>query len=353
MARSYRFAIISAILLALCIPVNLLAGGNPPSVSMTFRVELRPDIWCNIHAIHLLNLNHPSGGKTLLAIPGMGLTAGSYRGLVEELFAVENHSRSHVFSRAILVDYPGHGASGLPESGPTADPLLFGDLQLEDYLATVRGVLSQLNLMEMTPDVLVGHCLGGMIIQMAQQELIREGSNLRRKYGIKEAVLIAPDPPGQVGGSRLTPGSIDLSPFVAWSPDLGMYLDLPAPFILNFFFTNFYGELVPGAPLEYLTDPSLIADESLTLLKQILGLPPFSAHPMTDSGIFRPDHGVSLRVVAFSHDFFYTPEGQLNTYTYLSGDRLGRRFYFIDTRYAVHGMYYSDPAALIEIGKVF
>ena len=117
---------------------------NSGNASLRFKVELRPGVVSYVEAIYMANLNRPSGGKTLLAIPGMGLSANSYRPLIEQLFAVEDQSHSKVFSRAVLVDYPGHGGSSLPENSSSADPLLFGDMTLEDYVATILGVMDQL-----------------------------------------------------------------------------------------------------------------------------------------------------------------------------------------------------------------
>ncbi|MBZ5534965.1 MAG: hypothetical protein LAO31_03335 [Acidobacteriia bacterium] len=88
-------------------------------------------------------------------------------------------------------------------------------------------------------------------------------------------------------------------------------------------------------------------------MMQIFGKPPFTERLMIDPGIFDRWHGSSLSVIGFSQDSFYTPEGQLATYKHLTGDPSGRGYFFIDASDAVHGMYYSNPAALINLGNVF
>ncbi|HYK91216.1 MAG TPA: hypothetical protein VE398_20770, partial [Acidobacteriota bacterium] len=143
-----RFAVVVAgILLGISLSSGAWAEDNFWSANLKFKVELRPGIAAYVDTIYMLNLDHPSGGKTLLAIPGMGLTASSYQPVVGQLFAVEDHSHSKVFSAAILVDYPGHAGSGLPKNDPGVDPLLFGNMILQDYVATMLGVMDQLPLL--------------------------------------------------------------------------------------------------------------------------------------------------------------------------------------------------------------
>lgn len=38
---------------------------------------------------------------------------------------------------------------------------------------------------------LIGHSQGGLLIQMAQQRLIDEGSDLRQRFRIRKAILLA------------------------------------------------------------------------------------------------------------------------------------------------------------------
>ena len=359
MKRFRRFAFLVGLFAVMLFQGNGWADDTSWSGSLRFQVELRPGVVSTIQAIYMVNLHHPSGGKTLLAIPGMGLTASSYAPLVEQLFAADSHGNSSVFSAAILVDFPGHGGSSLPRSNSSVAPLLFGNLTLQDYLNSVFGVLDQLKYLQIQPDTLVGHCMSGLLIMMAQQQLIARKSDLRAAYGIKDVILLATDPPGQIQGSRSDPAAFNIAKFtVPNDPVLGTYINLIPQFIMNMWFRNLAGAYVPGAPLEYFTDPSPIANESMMVLLEIFGRPPFSSRPMIDWGIFNPGRGLSLSIIAFSQDAFYTPEGQFSTYAYLTGDPTGglyagRRYYLVDTSDAVHGMYYSNPAALLSVGSAF
>ncbi len=61
-------------------------------------------------------------------------------------------------------------------------------------------------------------------------------------------------------------------------------------------------------------------------------------------------------MVGFSQDLFFTPEGSIGIYKYLTGDPTGglysgKRYFFVDSPDAVHGMYYSNPAGLIGATK--
>ena len=358
MKNFLRFAFVLGLFAVLPFQGNGWADDTSWSGSLRFRVELRPGVVSTIESIYVVNLRHPSGGKTLLAVPGMGLTASSYEPLVEKLFAADSQKTDDVFSAAVLVDFPGHGGSSLPKSEPSAAPLLFGNLTLQDYVNTVLGVLDQLKYLQITPDTLVGHCMGGILIQMAQQQLIARNSDLRTAYGITEVVMIAPDPPGQIQGSRSDPSAFNLAKFtVPNDPVLGTYISLFPQFIMNMWFRNMAGAYVPGAPLEYFKDPSPIANESMMVLLEIFGQPPFAGRPMVNPRIFGSG-GTWLTLVAFSQDAFYSPQGQLSTYSYLTGDPSagaysGMRFFYVDRPDAVHGMYYSNPAGMLSAGRIF
>jgi pimeloyl-ACP methyl ester carboxylesterase len=330
------------------------------SANLRFTIELRPGIVSDIDTIYMLNLRHQSGGKTLVAIPGMGLTASSYRPLVEQLFAADSPDNGKLFSRAVLIDYPGHGGSSLPRNDSSAAPLLFANLTLQDYVTTLLGVLDQLGYLQIEPDTLVGHCMGGLIIQLAQQQLVAQKTDLHHQYGIKDVVLLATDPPGQIQGWRTDPATFNLAPFTFPNdPVLGTYIKLKQrpQFILNMF-RNLSGTYAPGAPMEYLTDPSPIADESMLVLLEVLGKPPYLTRSMIDADIFDARHGTSLTLIAFSQDTFYTPASELATYKYLTGDPSGGmfsegRYFLVDTTDAVHAMYNSNPSAVIGTGKTF
>ena len=201
--------------------------------------------------------------------------------------------------------------------------------------------------------------MGGIILGMAQKQLLAQGTDLLRQYGIKDVIMIAPAPPAQVQGWRADPASIDLTPWtVSNDSTMGTYIKFPAKFTLNNCFKNLSGVTVPGAPVEYLADPILSANESMKVVQEIFGKPPFSKRPMVDSGIFDWRHGTSLSVIGFSQDAIYTPEGQRGIYKYLTGDPSGglfsgHRCFFVDSPDAVHAMFYSNPAALISVGNTF
>jgi pimeloyl-ACP methyl ester carboxylesterase len=323
-------------------------------VKLRLNVELRPNVAAYVEATYMANPDRPSGGKTLLALPGMGLRANSYRPLVKELFALEDANHSKVFSRAVLVDYPGHGGSSLPENISSADPLLFGDMTLKDYAATLLGAMDQLKLLQISPDTFLGHCMAATVIAMAQNQLIAQGTNLRRQYGVESVLLFAPAMPGQNASWRVGVSNIDLTSWtVSNDSTMGTYIQFPARFLLDNYFKDLSGMPAPGAPAGHIAAQILAASESLAVVRQVYGKPPFSNRPVVDPGIFGSRHGTSLAVIAFSQDTLCTPGGQLDIYKYLTGDFSGglfsgEQYFLVDSADAVRAMHHSNPMSLLR-----
>src|SRR5688572_11642377 len=112
-------------------------------------VPLRAGVSADIHYAIYVNEAGPCEGKVVLAVHGVAHSAASWQPLAEELFA-ENPSGRKV-CQLVAVDLPGHGASGLPGG------MLFGHLQLADYVAVVRASLERLPPLGIRPTSLLGH----------------------------------------------------------------------------------------------------------------------------------------------------------------------------------------------------
>jgi predicted alpha/beta hydrolase len=124
--------------------------------------------------IQIDNFENPSkngGDKTLLAVHGLAHTGATFGPLVKELFKKTGNDK---IGRVLALNFPGRNGSGLPSNKQ------FGDLTIEDYTAVLLGVLDQLP-KHIKIESLVGHSMGGLIVQTAQNSLISTGTSLQKK----------------------------------------------------------------------------------------------------------------------------------------------------------------------------
>ncbi len=131
------------------------------------------------------NPNKNGGNKTLLAVHGLAHTGATFEPLANEIF--EKTGRDKI-DRVLALNFPGRNGSGLPSN------LQFGNLTVEDYTAVLLGVLDQLP-KQINIESIVGHSMGGLIIQTAQNSLRSSGTSLQKEYGIKNVYLLAPSIP--------------------------------------------------------------------------------------------------------------------------------------------------------------
>jgi pimeloyl-ACP methyl ester carboxylesterase len=139
-----------------------------------------------INAFENPNIN--DGNKALLAVHGLAHTGATFDLLANELF---KNSGNDKVSRVIALNFPGRNGSGLPSD------VLFGALTVEDYTAVLIGVLDQLA-KQIKIETIVGHSMGGLIVQTAQNSLRSTGTSLQKEYGIENVYLLAPSIPNPV-----------------------------------------------------------------------------------------------------------------------------------------------------------
>ncbi len=301
-------------------------------------VELRPGVTADIHYAVYVNDAGPCEGKVVLAVHGVAHTAASWRPLAESLFADNPTGRK--VCQLVAVDLPGHGASALPTGMP------FGVLQLADYVAVVRASLERLPRLGIRPNTLLGHSQGGLVIQLTQQALRAEGSSLRDLH-VKDVVLFA-----SVGPADLPWGFLALAPdilnafLVLDHPTLGPHVSIPDaawPFV---FFQDALTGTIPGAPSA--ADIALYnSPEPLFSSLELLGLPPFS-RPSVAVGIFGPDSGTALQVVALERDLIVRPIESEALYEHLTGTPATQGFAVVTGPLAIHDMHVLAPGALLS-----
>ncbi len=128
------------------------------------------------------NPSKSAGNKTLLAVHGLAHTGATFEPLASELFKKTGRDK---IDRVLALNFPGRNGSGLPSN------LQFGNLTIEDYTAILLGVLDQLA-KHVNIESIIGHSMGGLIVQTAQNSLVSAGTSLRKEYGIQNVYLLAP-----------------------------------------------------------------------------------------------------------------------------------------------------------------
>ena len=297
------------------------------------------------------NPNKNGGNKTLLAVHGLAHTGATFKPLANELF---DKTGSDKIGRVLALNFPGRRESGLPLN------LQFGDLTVEDYTAVLLGVLDQLP-KQINIESIVGHSMGGLIIQTAQNSLRSSGTSLQKEYGIKNVYLLAPSIPKPLDWSFADSVDDDdsviaaiLSILISSDPILGDYLQLLSSgpndrvdrlgIWLSIFFTNSSGQFF-GTPFENALELEYVSNEALIMTLQLLGSDGFE-RPLVNSGIFNKSVQKCFRIVAFSEDLG-APGEILQEYqklgTFLTGNAPSANVVFIDALDAVHDMFIVNP----------
>ena len=296
--------------------------------------------------IHIDNFENPSknaGNKTLLAVHGLAHTGATFEPLAKKIF---KKTGSDKIDRVLALNFPGRNGSGLPSD------LQFGNLTVEDYTAVLLGVLDQLP-KQLNIESIVGHSMGGLIIQTAQNSLRSSGTSLQKEYGIKNVYLLAPSIPNPLPWSFADSGvaSAIAADLLSSDPILGDYLQLLSSdpddqakrllTWLTIFFTNSLDTTFTTAfKLDY------VSNEALIMTKQLLGFPGF-VRPSVNPGIFNKSVQKCFRLITFSEDLRVSGENLLQEHqdlsTFLTGNAPSANVVFIDAPDAVHDMFIVNP----------
>jgi pimeloyl-ACP methyl ester carboxylesterase len=300
------------------------------------------------------NPRKQSKNKTILAVHGLGHTGRTFEPLANELF---KKTGSDKIDRVLALNFPGRNGSGLPSN------VQFGNLTVEDYTAVLLGVLDQLP-KQIKIEGIIGHSMGGLIVQTAQNRLILSGTSFQKEYGIKNVYLLAPSIPNPLPwlfadsgvASQIAATLVSLD-----DPVLGDYLQLLSNdpeeqavllgIWLTIFFTDSSGTLVEGAPFATALELNYLSNEALIMTLQVLGSNGL-ARPSVDSGIFDKSRQKCFRIVVFSEDLQLPGENLLQEYqdlaAFLTSNKLSANVFFIDAPDAVHDMYIVNPAQVAK-----
>jgi pimeloyl-ACP methyl ester carboxylesterase len=317
--------------------------------SISFDVKLRESATVSIHAAIYRNPWRVFGGETGLAVHGLTETGFTYEPLAAALFARPAY-RS--IGRIVAIDMPGHGESGFPQGLP--EGVKFGDLSIDDNVSVVLQSISALAQRGLAPHTIIGHSMGGLAVQAAQEALLSKGSSLAQ-VGIQRALLLAPVPPH--GRPWTVPPSADLSQVTVQDPVLGTYLKFPAALFIAQSFTTTSGQLASDAPTPDEVDQAgYVGPEPLLTLLQLVeapftlpsGAPQTLSRPSVRAGAFAANRGTQLTLAAFTEDTLVHADDLAALFPYLAGDDQTRGFVRVTAPDAVHAMFISNPRGLLR-----
>jgi pimeloyl-ACP methyl ester carboxylesterase len=306
--------------------------------------------------ISINNYENPrknAGNKTLLAVHGLAHTGATFEPLANELFKKTGNDK---VDRVLALNFPGRNGSGLPSN------LQFGNLTIEDYTAVLLGVLNQLA-KQIKLESIVGHSMGGLIVQTAQNSLRTAGTSLQKEYGIANVYLLAPAIPDPLPWLFADSGAAAAIAAALVGSDLilGDYLQVLSNdaaeqerllgIWLAVFFTDSSGEFVAGTPFTTALKSNYVSNEALTMVLQLLGSGELM-RPSVEPGIFNERVQKCFRLVTFSEDLAVPTENLLQEHQdlaeFLTGNSQSANVTLVDAPDAVHDMYISNPAAVAK-----
>ena len=238
----------------------------------------------------------------------------------------------------------GHGKSPIP----TLASGLFGNLSIYDNVGVLIQVIDALRARGLAPRVVLGHSMGGLAIQGAQEKLLAAGSSLA-KHGVFSAILMAPVPVAEITAWK--PASTDPLPPQYYRDDNGVYivLDAQAALFSGGFSTT---ASTPGNPV--ITPAAFTLDftgqigaEPQVTIGQLVGVIPNLPRPSARRGAFSLRNGTLLSVVGFSEDILTPAALQPALYEHLLG-RQGLLYQEVVAPDAVHSMMLINPNELLD-----
>ncbi|RHX88523.1 alpha/beta hydrolase [Leptospira stimsonii] len=360
-----RVRVIFGLLLALVATQSLSADFERKT--LTYQLMGHP-LFSSLTTQYLLNVVHyrKIGGpinptpKGVFCIHGFGDNSALFEPLAKEL--INQGKADNVY----IVDLPGHASSSIVRGRGTATtPSNYSELSMGNYTDAMTALLSQMTQTEGKKiQTIVGHSLGGLVIQMIQDRTRKLKSSLYASFGIDNTILIASDIPSPLpwyGGDApmSDPYSAkalvwnfkedrivfadDHPPVVEW----GRLIVSPNDFYINSKFAV-NGVPVAGAPagvqLTLMSSP-----EPYPAGANIVGLDPTGN---TTTAVPRLSvaqnlwNGFNLKVVWLDKDPFFSQSETQGLAQYL---KAGLNAITISDPEAVHGTPYSKPSLLIPL----
>ncbi len=340
--KSLKLFLIAALLLVLGASSAFAAANE----DLYFDVAIRTTGTAKIHAGVYKNPHPYHGVLTVLAVHGLTEVGSMYEPLINAIYA--DPVMKYVVKRVITIDMPGHGLSGYPT---LPDGIKFGDLLINDNIGVLLQVIMQLREAGKGPQVVIGHSMGGLAIQGAQEYLLTQGASFA-KLGVYSAVLMAAVP---AYGAQWTQYPTGATTTFTNHPVLGNILYYPAAYCgVTGGFNTLTGALVPGTPsVETCTANNWMGIEPQYTVYQLVGaLAGYGINrPAAREKAFALKNGTALTVIGFSQDVLAPIVDQPGLYTYLTGIPSTSPFSLyrgVVADDAAHSMFVSNPTGLLN-----
>jgi pimeloyl-ACP methyl ester carboxylesterase len=346
------------------------------TVDIFVRVFENEDLFCD----SLREFNSESdeellNERTILAVHGRNVDGATWQPLAEALFD-ENPTGEKV-CRLLALDQPGHGNSSLPFGD-----LLFGELSHSDYVSTVLATLDNLANYGVRPKSLIGFSTGGAVVQLTQQTLIDDGTDLFEKYQITRVTLLAPVPTAPVfwqflgidfssaealifscfGMEATTQPCNDVdfieNGIIDWDDIYSLWLDgvsfdcdpTTVP-IGDPPFESVPPDCEPSPPGlgDIFDELNLGQPEPFNIVRESLDTPP-QIRISTDPGIFETSNMPELQIVVFKNDNLIDPVPEVgeDIYIHLTGDDSLEKFKVAEGDGDGHAMVIGNPSGMLE-----
>lgn len=311
-------------------PLDIGANGTPGY--MLEDIELRPgvtvDIFVNVYG-------DIESDDCQLAVHGGVFAAASWRPYAEALGED---------ACVLAPDMPVRGNSGAPSGAQ------FGDLDLFDYVTALERIIERLHDLDVEPRTILGHSMGGTLVQMLQQRLVSQGSSLEHRYDIDEAILVASDLPAEVPWALGDSGDLTglIEAFAIDHPEHGVLFSIPVSLWPAFYFTDRNGNPIANS----LTAEQIEAGgfnalgEPLNAIHQLNGTGGYPSRPSAAAKLFVDD--TRLRVIAYEEDIYVQLAESETLYQHLSGDSSSSCFVPVFGPDTGHVLQFSNPQALVD-----
>jgi len=349
-----------------------------PGVTVDIHVKVYENKSMFCHSLRKLNSDSDQellDERTILAVHGRNLDSRDWEPLAQALF--NENPTGETVCRFLALDQPGHGNSGLP-----VGDILFGELSYSDYVTTLLAILDNLPNYGIGPMSLIGHSAGGVVLQITQQRLADEGTDLFEIYNIRRVTLLAPAPLAPVfwqylgidfptseallvscfGMAATTEPCSDVdfveNDIIDWDDIYALWFD-GVRFDCDWTTVPFGSPPLESVPPDCEPSPPGLGDtfdefntgqpEPFTILRESFGTPP-QIRPSTDPGIFGLSSMPELQIVVFKNDTLIYPVPELGEemYIYLTGDDSLQRFKVAEGADDGHIMNIVNPSGMLE-----
>jgi pimeloyl-ACP methyl ester carboxylesterase len=308
------------------------------TIDLQFTSIMKLGVKSDITAQIIENRSAPRNGKTVLVVSGLAHTAEGFKSLATNTLTGNSSIR-----RMVLLDLPGHGLSSDPYGWRG---LLYGDLTLEDYTTVVIDTLQACRNVGIPVTEILGHSMGGLIVQMAQERQLKLHTTLRQRFGITKVVLLGSASPAEVFDPFLDSGYAEylIADYIVPGTDRGDILEARPDVFLGFFFVDRSNQQLVVDPSEIL-GRGFETDESLAATLQTVGSS--EKRPSVRQGAFAHCNGTELTIVIGFEDQLSDPDSEFFMYDHLTGDSSGAGFRIIDSPLSVHDQHIFDSIGVI------